>query len=73
MRRGRWTRGSAAASVFLALFGVSDFVEVHTGAWWRPWWLLAWKGDCIFALAGIYVWWRWWERVEALERSYEKA
>ena len=32
--------------VFIA-FGGSDVVEVQTGAWWRPWWLLAWKGGCL--------------------------
>jgi hypothetical protein len=31
----------------LALFGISDFVEIQTGAWWRPWWLLIWKAGCI--------------------------
>lgn len=33
-------------------FGVSDLVEVTTGAWWRPPWLLALKGAC---LAGIII------------------
>lgn len=31
---------------FLA-FGASDFVEAHTGAWWRPPWLLVWKVTCV--------------------------
>ena len=30
------------AFLFL-LFGVSDIVEIYTGAWWSPWWLLTWK------------------------------
>jgi hypothetical protein len=38
-----------ASTVLLVLFGISDFVEIHTGAWWRPWWLLAWKAGCIVA------------------------
>ena len=42
-----------AAGVF-ALFGVSDFVEAQTGAWWRPWWLLLWKAGCIAAIARIW-------------------
>jgi hypothetical protein len=42
------------AAAFL-LFGVSDVCEVHTGAWWRPWWLLAWKGACVLMLAGLLV------------------
>ena len=36
----------AAGAAFLA-FGASDVVEAHTGAWWRPWWLLAWKAACV--------------------------
>ena len=42
----------------LGVFGLSDFVEMHTGAWWRPWWLLLWKGTCVVALAAVYVWYR---------------
>jgi hypothetical protein len=34
----------------LVVFGLSDAVEVYTGVWWRPWWLLAWKAACILAL-----------------------
>lgn len=30
-------------SAAFALFAASDFIEAHTGAWWTPWWLLAWK------------------------------
>jgi len=37
------------AAVAFALFGISDLVEAKTGAWWRPWWLLAWKAACVFA------------------------
>ena len=39
----------AALATILILFGMSDFVEMSTGAWWRPWWLLAWKGFCVAA------------------------
>lgn len=38
------------AGVFLVLFGISDVVEVWSGAWWRPWWLLVWKGTCVVTL-----------------------
>ena len=34
-------------AIIFILFGISDFVEMATGAWWRPWWLLAWKTLCI--------------------------
>ena len=42
-----------ASSVFV-VFGVSDFVEAQTGAWWRPLWLLVWKAFCLIILAWCY-------------------
>ena len=29
--------------ILFVAFGASDVVEVYSGAWWRPWWLLIWK------------------------------
>ena len=49
----RWDKAVAAATFIL--FGLSDFVEMHTGAWWRPWWLLAWKATCV-AVMGALLW-----------------
>ena len=49
---GNERRTGVIASVAIALFGLSDVVEVYTGAWWRPWWLLTWKGLCI----GVFAW-----------------
>lgn len=43
-----------AAGLFVC-FGLSDLVEAQTGAWWRPWWLLVWKGACILGLAWCYL------------------
>ena len=31
------------AAILFVLFGASDIVEVYSGAWWTPWWLLVWK------------------------------
>ena len=36
------------------VFGISDVIEAQTGAWWRPWWLLVWKGLCVFVLASSF-------------------
>jgi len=47
-------RCAFAALVFF-FFGASDAVELYTGAWWRPWWLFAWKALCIVSLLGLYV------------------
>jgi hypothetical protein len=44
-----------AATVFL-LFGLSDLVEIYTGAWWKPLWLLSWKGSCIVGLLACLIW-----------------
>ncbi len=49
----RW-RLLAAAALFAA-FGGSDLVEARTGAWWRPWWLLAWKAACVAGLLAIWL------------------
>ena len=56
---GWWRRGVRrwswmAALVFL-LFGASDLVEIETGAWWRPWWLLVWKAICVLALGVLFA------------------
>jgi hypothetical protein len=33
--------------MWLVLFGISDLIEIFTGAWWRPWPLLMLKGCCL--------------------------
>jgi hypothetical protein len=40
--------------LFLA-FGISDFVEITTGGWYKPWWLLLWKGLCLTGFAAVYL------------------
>jgi hypothetical protein len=44
-----------AASLISLLFGISDLVESRTGAWWRPWWLLAWKALCVAGLVLCFL------------------
>lgn len=54
----RYRTGRIIAALALVVFGCSDFVEMHTGAWWEPWWLMVWKGACnaVFAvLVVLYV------------------
>ena len=43
-----------ACALFVA-FGASDFVEMTTGAWYHPWWLLAWKAVNVMGLVAVYV------------------
>ena len=42
-------------TIALLLFGASDVVEVRTGAWYRPWWLLAWKTACVLTILGVAI------------------
>ncbi|MGE0481025.1 MAG: hypothetical protein AB7Q17_11190 [Phycisphaerae bacterium] len=55
IRRRGARRAAWSAAVVLAAFGVSDLVEARTGAWWRPGWLLLWKGVCVLILLGLAV------------------
>ena len=48
------TRFLLAAVGFFAFAG-SELMEMQTGAWWRPWWLLAWKAACITLLVSLGV------------------
>ena len=54
-RRGAVRKRCVFAAVTFLLFGISDVVEVQTGAWWRPWWLLLWKAVCVFSLLALLI------------------
>lgn len=41
--------------VAFALFGVSDVIESHTGAWWTPWWLFVLKSLCVLAFLFCFM------------------
>ncbi len=42
-------------SLTFLVFGISDWVEIETGGWWKPWWLLVWKGLCVLGIA-VFAW-----------------
>lgn len=52
--RSRWDRIYRmiliGGSVTFLFFGISDFIEMQTGAWYRPWWLFAFKALCVISL-----------------------
>ncbi|NEP59824.1 MAG: hypothetical protein F6K31_22935 [Symploca sp. SIO2G7] len=52
---GRLRHHAIITAVIFSLFGLSDIVEVETGAWWRPWWLFVWKSFCVICLFGLFV------------------
>ena len=54
-RRGSVPRLHRVLAVALLVFGVSDLVEANTGAWWRPWWLLVWKGACLLVFLMLLI------------------
>ncbi|MEY3457282.1 MAG: hypothetical protein RL215_439 [Planctomycetota bacterium] len=54
VRQNPQRRNIVIVGMILILFGISDIVEISTGAWWRPWWLFAWKAVCIVTLC-----WQW--------------
>lgn len=43
------------ASIAFFVFGVSDIIEVQTGAWWSPYSLLVLKGICIVILFSCFI------------------
>lgn len=54
-RNPRWRGWKLAACLAFAAFGLSDFVEIQTGGWYKPWWLLVWKAANICALALLFL------------------
>jgi hypothetical protein len=54
LKRARRGHLITAAITFL-LFGISDIVEASTGAWYRPVWLLIWKGGCLAIFAWLLI------------------
>jgi len=54
--KGGWhrNRGIGAGGLFL-LFSLSDAIEVQTGAWWSPVWLLLWKVLNIIGFIAVYL------------------
>ena len=52
---GALRRDLVILAVDLIAFGLSDVVETRTGAWWRPWWLLAWKAACVGVMLALLL------------------
>lgn len=53
--RPEYRRRCALLAIVFVVFGISDVVETTTGAWWRPWWLLVWKGVCVLIFLYAFV------------------
>ncbi len=50
--RGMTPRLRILLSISFLAFGISDLIELSTGAWWRPPGLLAYKGVCLLGIVG---------------------
>jgi hypothetical protein len=50
--RGMTPRLRILLAVSFLAFGISDLIEISTGAWWRPPGLLAYKGVCLLGIGG---------------------
>ena len=51
LRRASWV-----AAILLVAFGLSDLIEIQTGAWWQPPALLIFKGLCLVGLIASTAW-----------------
>lgn len=48
----------AVSCVSFLAFGISDIIEAHTGAWWRPFWLFILKAACVATFIICYMWYQ---------------
>jgi hypothetical protein len=48
----------AVAALLFLTFGLSDFVEIQTGGWYKPRWLLAWKASNLVGFVIVYAMYR---------------
>ena len=54
-RKRRNTDLMVTSGLLFTMFGISDFVEIKTGAWYKPWWLLVWKASTLLGLVVVFV------------------
>jgi len=55
LKQRQYRRFSIWASMSFFFFGVSDFIEMTTGAWWEPWPLLLLKAVCVASFLACLV------------------
>lgn len=59
LKPGEKHRGFCLFGVFaFVTASLSEFYEAHTGAWWKPWWLIIWKASFGLFFA-IILYWYW--------------
>jgi hypothetical protein len=65
-----WRRNQLILAIAFGGFGLSDWIEVGTGAWWRPWWLLALKAACLLII--VRSLWKLWPLLKPKRPSDQK-
>lgn len=53
VKEKRWRRSFLGLAASFSGFGLSDWIEADTGAWWEPWWLLVLKGVSLFCIVAF--------------------
>ncbi len=54
-RKGKYFKILAVAGTTFIAFGLSDLIELQTGAWWRPLGLLVLKAGCLCVFFLCYL------------------
>lgn len=54
-RKAKWRSRTILIGILFIAFGMSDAVELQTGAWWRPWWLFVWNAICVVSLTAFGI------------------
>jgi hypothetical protein len=49
IRKTKYRGLQIGVAISFLLFGVSDFIEMRTGAWYTPWTLFALKAACVLS------------------------
>ena len=49
--KGYFKKLSYISATAFFVFAFSDYIEIQTGAWWRPWWLFVLKASCVVTFA----------------------
>ena len=48
--KSKFRSQALTAGITFIIFGITDIIEIQTGAWWDPWWLFAIKAICVISL-----------------------
>ncbi|HUF60497.1 MAG TPA: hypothetical protein VMN36_00350 [Verrucomicrobiales bacterium] len=54
-QRYSYRRFNLPLAAAFGAFALSDYLELHTGAWHRPWPLALLKGGCVVAIGGAFA------------------